>query len=480
MTDAASPLATIARHIRDGHVSSVALIEAAVAAHEARGGDLRAYKSWDAERARIQAQAADALIGTGIDLGPLMGMPISVKDLYGVPGYQTFAGTDEALPQEWSKAGPVVARTLSQLAIVMGKTHTVEFAFGGLGINAHWGAPANAWSGKGSPRVPGGSSSGAGASLLEGSAFIALGTDTAGSVRIPASFAGQAGLKTTYGRWSNQGIVPLSPSLDTPGLMCRTVADLAFAFAAIDPEAAGETVARPLAGLRIGVPETVFWDDGDQSVSSQINETLRLLEQRGATLVPVEIPGCEEILALFRKGGLAAFELRSFLDRNFPERIERLDPVVRLRVQDVKTLGGVEYLHRREELALWSSRARAVFETCDIVASATVAVPPPRLEDIAEIGAYARANMLVLRNTAIANLLGWCALTLPVGPDALGLPVGLQLMASPRKEEALLAAGRAIEETIGTGADLLGRPPPFQTLNLKRPTGGQRSWVNSD
>lgn len=462
MTSAATPLAAIARDIREGRLSCAALVGEAVAAHARWGSRLGAYKSFDEDRARRQAQAADTLLATGIDLGPLMGIPVSVKDLYGVPGFATFAGTDEALPAQWTDAGPVVARALAQLAVVTGKTHTVEFAFGGLGLNAHWGAPVNPWSGADGLRAPGGSSSGAGISLVEGSALVALGTDTAGSIRIPAALSGQAGLKTSHGRWSGEGIVPLSPSLDTPGILCRTTADLAYAFAALDPVAGSVPEARPLAGLRIGVPERVFQDDGDESILQVVSGTLRLLERRGATLVGVDIPGCEEVLAVFRKGGLAAFELRAFLDRNFPERMSRLDPVVRLRMQDVEATGGLEYLRRRDELALAAARARAVFAQCDVVASATVAIPPPRLDDVAEIGSYGAANMLVLRNTAVANLLGWCAMTLPAGLDALGLPVGLQLMGPPLEEETLLACARAIEDTIGTSADLVGPAPFFQ------------------
>jgi aspartyl-tRNA(Asn)/glutamyl-tRNA(Gln) amidotransferase subunit A len=141
-----------------------------------------------------------------------MGIPISVKDLFGVPGLPTCAGTNAAFPREWEAAGPVVGAVLSQLGIVTGKTHTVEFAFGGLGTNPHWGTPVNPWSSPDEPRAPGGSSAGAGVSLAQGSALLALGTDTAGSVRIPASFTGQTALKTTHGRWSLEGIVPLSPS----------------------------------------------------------------------------------------------------------------------------------------------------------------------------------------------------------------------------------------------------------------------------
>lgn len=462
MSAATSPLAMIAADLRAGRLSCAALGTQAIAAHERWDGQLRAYKSFDGERVRKQAQAADMLLASSVDLGPLMGIPVSVKDVYGVPGFETFAGTDAALPEKWQQAGPLIARLLGQLGIVTGKTHTVEFAFGGLGLNAHWGAPHNPWSGSDGKRAPGGSSSGAGISLVEGSALVALGTDTAGSVRIPAAFSGQAGLKTSYGRWSNEGMVPLSPSLDTPGLLCRTVADLAYAFAALDPAGGEEIQARSLAGLRIGVPERVFQDDGEASISQTISNTLQLLERRGATLVSVDIPGCEEALAIFRKGGLAAFELRGFLDRNFPERIARLDPAVRQRMQDVEKAGSLEYLQRRDELALLAARSRAVFDKCDIVASATVVIPPPLFDHVADIGSYSTANMLVLRNTAVANLLGWCAISLPAGLDALGLPVGLQLMGPPLGEEGLLACGRAIEEAIGTSAELLGPAPIFQ------------------
>jgi len=225
-----------AAFIRDGRVLD--LVDLALDAHDRHGARLNAYKTWDGPRVREQAEALHRMIATGVDLGPMMGIPVSVKDLYGVPGLPVFAGTSEALPGRWSRSGPVVSRLLAQMALVTGKTHTVEFAFGGIGINNHWGTPLNPWSRDDELRVPGGSSSGAGVSLLEGSAMLALGTDTAGSVRVPASFTGMVGLKTTFGRWSNDGIVPLSSSLDTPGILALSVLDVAYAFAAIDPHAA--------------------------------------------------------------------------------------------------------------------------------------------------------------------------------------------------------------------------------------------------
>ncbi|MDH3640320.1 MAG: amidase, partial [Gammaproteobacteria bacterium] len=162
----------------------------------------------------------------------LLGVPVSVKDLFGVPGFPTYAGSPARLPAQFEESGPVVQTLQRRGAAITGKTHTVEFAFGGLGFNSHWPVPRNPWD-NGAYRVSGGSSAGAGVSLYC-DARLALGTDTAGSVRIPASMTGVVGLKTSYGRWPMSGIVPLCPSLDSTGLLGHTVADVRYAFDVID------------------------------------------------------------------------------------------------------------------------------------------------------------------------------------------------------------------------------------------------------
>ncbi|HEY6335204.1 MAG TPA: amidase family protein, partial [Alphaproteobacteria bacterium] len=166
-------LPSIAAALRRGEVSSLELVEAAIVRHKDVGGPLNAYKSWNTDEARLQARAADAAFASGADLGPLQGLPVSVKDLYGVKGWPTYAGTPRRLPERWEQEGPVVSALRRQLAVAVGKTHTVELAFGGLGVNPHWGTPLNPWDAR-THRVPGGSSSGAGVSLLEGSALVAL------------------------------------------------------------------------------------------------------------------------------------------------------------------------------------------------------------------------------------------------------------------------------------------------------------------
>ncbi len=455
------PLTEIARALRRREQSAVELIDRCTEHYARTEPRLNAYKTWDGTRARGLAQAADLLFDSGHDLGPLMGLPVSVKDLYGVPGLPVFAGSDEALPADAQAAGPVVAALQAQLGIVVGKTHTVEFAFGGLGVNAHWGTPFNPWSAD-AHRVPGGSSSGAGVSLVQGSALLALGTDTAGSVRVPASMTGQVGLKTTYGRWPLAGIVPLSSSLDTPGVLARSVEDLAFAFAALDTPlraAATRCPPRALDGLRIGIPSHFFWDDVDAGIGDLIEATIARLAKAGARIVPLTLPHCDEAFDLFRQGGLAAPELATTLRERYPHKIARLDPVVRTRVEGAEHISSVEYLRRRHVLQRCGAGAGAVFGEVDVVLSPTVAITPPRLDALADIGAYGQANMLALRNTVISNLFGWCALTLPVGLDAAHMPVGLQLMGPPMTEERLIGIALSIESLIGRGFEVLGDAP---------------------
>ncbi len=450
-------LEQIAAKLRDGTLSAAALMAGAEARYEATEDRLNAYRTWAGDRAGKQAGAVDTLLRTGADLGPMMGLPISVKDLYGVPDLPVFAGTDTEFPQEWRRPGPLVRRILSQLGLVTGKTHTVEFAFGGLGTNPHWGAPVNPWSAPGAPRAAGGSSSGAGVSLAQGSALAALGTDTAGSVRIPASFTGQTALKTTYGRWSLDGIVPLSPSMDTPGLLGRSIEDLSFLFAAIEERE--RVAARDVGGLRIGIIRNLVWEGIDPVIAETTQAALAKLEAAGARLVEVEVPHLDRVLDIFRRGGLGAPELRGFLDGQFPERIARLDPAVRGRVDQADEITASDYLQRRAVLAECGRSAMRAFEDVDFLVSPTVPVTAPLLADLEDPEFYRQANMMALRNTAIVNLLGWCALTLPTGVDGNGIPTGLQIIAPPHQEERLLAAGLGVEAVLGAALDLLGPPP---------------------
>src|SRR5271169_3070878 len=284
------PLIEIARDLREKRVTARELVEAAIGRHERFGERLHAYSVWAPEQARLIAQAADAAFAAGVTVGPLQGVPVSIKDLFAASGYPCFAGSSRRLPADpWERDGPLVATLRHQLGVIMGKTHMVEFAFGGTGQNSHWGAPYNPWDAA-AHRAPGGSSSGAGVSLQEGSELLAFGSDTAGSVRIPACMTGNVGLKVTLGRWSTAGVVPLSTTFDTPGLLARSVADVAYGFAALDPAlgdaerfiAKSSTLA--LDGIRIAVDDPFFWNDCDPGIAEAARSAIDALGREGAVL----------------------------------------------------------------------------------------------------------------------------------------------------------------------------------------------------
>lgn len=445
--------------LRDGRLAARDLVQHAVSRHAARGQEYGAYFAWTGDQALAVADHVDGLLDLGHDTGPLMGLPVSVKELYGMPGLRTYAGSPEALPVRWETPGPLVRDLLRQLAAITGKTHTVEFAFGGLGVNTHWATPRNPWD-AGAHRVPGGSSSGAGVSLLEGSARLALGTDTAGSVRVPAAMTGVTGLKTTRGRFSIEGIVPLSPSLDTPGLLARDVADLAFGFHALSggPVSSGQGHVPQPRSLRLGVPQAFFWDDCSPGVAEAVEAAMATLERAGVVLVPLELPHTGEAFEIFRAGGLAAPELAAFLEEESPRHLQTLDPNVAARVRAAEALPATAYLQRLHRLQGMSRDAARELASVDALLTPTVAVTPPRLDEVAEPGTYARHNVLSLRNTMVANLMNLCGLTLPAGVDAAGMPVGLQLLAGPWQEAHVLRLGASLEGLLGRGADLPGYP----------------------
>ena len=455
MTDhATASLADLGRDLRTGSRSARELCEAALGAmhHDA-------YRHVDPERSRRAADAADAALAAGADLGPLMGLPVSIKDLYGVPGYPTSAGTGLELPARFTEAGPVVRRALDQLAVPTGKTHTVEFAFGGIGTNPHTGTPRNPWDAD-EHRVPGGSSAGAGVSLVEGSAVVAFGTDTAGSVRIPAAWTGTVGLKTTAGRWSTAGIVPLSRTLDTAGILTRTVADAIVAFGALDSACAGTHVpVRDTAGVRIGVSQRLFWEELSPGVGEAIEVALGELEAAGAKRRELKLPMLDEVKRLFDAGGPVAAELYHFLSRELPDRYEALDPNVRSRIGDAGNLPTHQYLDRLDRMAALSAEAAERLREVDVLVTPTVANTPPTVASLADRDRYRHENLLCLRNTCIASYLGLCAISIPVGKDAAGMPVGLQLIARPNAEAHLLSIAQAFERTLGDATARLGPPP---------------------
>jgi aspartyl-tRNA(Asn)/glutamyl-tRNA(Gln) amidotransferase subunit A len=464
MTDAfAPPIAELAARLAEGKLKARVLAEAAIANHARFGSKLMAYSQWAPDHARQCADAADAAFAVGSRAGPLQGIPTSIKDLFATSGFPTYAGSPKRLPAKFEIDGPVVAALRRQLATVMGKTHMVEFAFGGTGHNAHYGAPYNPWDAT-AHRSPGGSSSGAGVSLCEGSALLAFGSDTAASVRLPAAMTGNAGLKITKDRWSTDGIVPLSFTFDTPGILARSMADAAFGFAALDPYLGDSfaylrRVPEGIDGIRIGIADSWFWDGCENGIDEVVRAAVDRLARAGAVRKDTPLPEAREAFAVFSEGGVSAIELRAFLDRELPDWLNTIDPVNAPALKHAENLSAREYLSRRLRLNAAAKTAAAHFDEVDVIATPTVIVSPHVLsEDTGPEQFWAR-NRKIVHNLVPVNFLGLCAATLPVGLDRLGMPVGLQLIAKGGDDERLVAIARAAEGVLGTPRQILGQPP---------------------
>lgn len=443
---------------------ALTLAEASMAAAEANTA-LNAYRRIDPDKVLAEARAADARRAAYPSASPLCGLPVSAKDLYVVNGYDTFAGTSMALDDHFPAEGPVVQTLRENGAVITGKTHTVEFAFGGIGTNPHWPSPINPWS-TDADRVSGGSSSGAGVSLWSGTAALALGTDTAGSVRVPASFTGAIGLKTTHGRWSIDGIVPLSPSLDTAGFLALNAEAIAEAFKAVDPTASRDPgfIQRGwpgrVDGLKIGVARQAY-EGVESGIGEVVDQALKELEAAGAILKDVTLPEFDHAEALFKVGGVAGIEFAASINNNLPAWREKLDPNVKARFAAIEQATAGEYLRRMGDLAQMQASAERRMDDLDIdvLADPTVPVSPPTIQEVADGGRYVNRNMLALRNTMHGNFLKLAGFTIPAGIDQIGMPAGLQIMTRAGADIYAMGLLLAVERVLGRPYDRLGKPP---------------------
>ena len=426
------------------------MIETASSRYSEHEERLRAYRHWSPV--------------TNDNAGILSGIPVSIKDLFGLNGFETYAGTPHPLPKKWCSEGEVIQSLRNAGAVFMGKTHMVEFAFGGLGTNPHWPTPVNPWS-IDEPHVSGGSSSGSGVSIQEGSALAALGSDTAGSVRVPASFTGTVGLKTTKNRWSTRGIVPLSHSLDTPGIITRSVSDAVVMFSVIDPETnipfdkfLTNLRLQDVSGLKVGICSW-FFDCCETNIAEVAVRAMRAVEKKGAKLSEVTCYAVSEAGQIFSKGGLAAPEFATLINKEFPDWKKTLDPNVKSRFERMENISASDYDHRLQRLTMLAKEVEQVLSDVDVLVGPTVPISPPTIREVSEPHLYRQLNMIALRNTSIVNLLNLCAITIPAGLDSTGFPVGLQFIGRKGEDKTLLAAALAVERTLGSANEQLGKAP---------------------
>ena len=462
--------------LREKALSACALTEEAIRAHEATDASNHAYKHFDADGALEAARRADERLARCADPPPFCGIPVSVKDLYGLQGLPIFAGTARRLPPEWETDAWLVSRLRDQGAVFMGKTHTVELAYGAVGINPHWDTPRNPWDDQ-AHRIPGGSSCGAGVSLWAGSALLALGSDTGGSIRIPASMTGTVGHRITYGRWPVTGVVPLSTTLDTVGGLTRSAQDSAFFFGAIDPAWGnpqaflGELEQTDTARIRMAVPRCAIWSDCQVDLAAVLDQALDELVSSGWERTTTDGSLLDASGDLYMTGGIPGAECLAFLRRDLPGWLEILDPIVGRRLEGSPGLDSETYSQSIAARKAMASRSGTLFEKADVLALPTAIITPPVVSDLDDPDRYVETNAATLKPTGPVSMLGLCAVTIPVGLDQSGMPVGLQLVAQGGRDEMLLGVALAAERILGTARQRLGEPPMGEAPMGEAPMG---------
>lgn len=402
------------------------------------------------ETARAEADACDARRRAGISLGPLDGCIVSIKDLFDVAGTTTLAGSKlRRRCQPAVTDAPAVARLRRAGAVLIGRTNMTEFAFSGLGLNPHWGTPGNASS---PDRIPGGSTSGGAVSVALGIADLALGSDTGGSTRIPAAFNGIVGFKPTSPRVPTVGAYPLSHTLDSIGPMGADVAVCAAADAVLAGEEPAAMTAAPLASLRIGVPRGIALSETEWVVSAAFERAVARLEAGGCHIAQFEL---DDVIANMRATNAAApivaCEAAAIHAGALSTDADGFDPRVLARIRVGSTVPAPAYVAtlRRREDTRRSFAAR--MESVDAVALPTVPICAPLLAPLeADDALFTATNLLVLRNTSIANFCDVPALSLPLPVD--GLPVGLMLLGRPMQDRRLMAIGASVERLLADRA----------------------------
>jgi aspartyl-tRNA(Asn)/glutamyl-tRNA(Gln) amidotransferase subunit A len=452
-------VAELGRLLRTGKLSPVELTRHYLARIESLDPKLNAFRLVSAERALDAARRAESELRSDRDLGLLHGIPYVAKDLFDVQGLPTSAGARVLEDNIADRDSTVVARMDAAGMILLGKTNTVQFAYGGAGVNHDHGTPHNPWLAE--HYLPGGSSSGTGVAVAARMAPAGLGTDTGGSVRIPASLCGITGLKTTVGRVSRAGVYPLSWSLDSVGLLATTVEDTGLIYRTIrgvDPEddstidhphgdEGGVGPAGDLSGLRIAFAESGFWEGVDPEVAELVRGSETVFAGLGAQVESIEFPEAQAARELNPRAGIIAAEAYTLNRRLLEEKLDQLDPIVASRMLPAREMPAHEYLRTALERKVLCRRAARVFDDVDALLCPTTMIAARSFAEVeANTDVYHSVNVSYLRNTAIGNILGLCGLSVPCGFTSKGLPVGLMIYGRPFDEERVLRIGQAFQQ----------------------------------
>jgi aspartyl-tRNA(Asn)/glutamyl-tRNA(Gln) amidotransferase subunit A len=441
-------LASLAADLDAGRTTARALVDECLAKIADEDGEgARVFLHVDAEAAIEAAEAMDRLREVNAAPSPFAGIPISIKDLFDIKGQVTRAGS-RALEDSAPAAAdaPVVARLRRAGFVVIGRTNMTEFAYSGIGINPHYGTPKGAWQ-RGTGHVPGGSSSGAAVSIVDGMAHGALGTDTGGSCRIPAAYNGLVGFKPTQRRVPLDGAVPLSFTLDSIGPLARTINCCAVLDAVLANEPLTPLQPRPIKGMRLAVPNTVALDDLEDAVAKTFERALEKLAREGALIERIAVPEFLDVAPMSAKGGFAAAESYAWHRYLIVAKGDIYDPRVASRILRGESQSAADYIDLINARKSLVARAAARLASYDALVLPTTANTPPRIADMKDDQAFTRANLLSLRNCTLINMIDGCAISLPIHREG-EVPVGLMLAATGGSDRRIFELAAAMEGVI--------------------------------
>jgi len=445
-----SSISELGPRLRRKEISPVEITRECLAHIEKLNPSLNAFITVTEESALAEARAAEDEIVRGIWRGPLHGIPIALKDLIDTAGVRTTSASALHENRVPSEDAEIVRRLRQAGAVLVGKNNLHEFAYGGSSLVSRFGDVHNPWDVN---RITGGSSGGSAASVPSGMCCAAIGTDTAGSIREPASLCGCVGLKPTFGRVPSRGVIPLSASLDHVGPLAATVSDAAIVLQAIagyDPDDITSSdvpvadyvsaVREDTKSLRVGVPRAYFFEDLDAEVASAMEHALRGIETlvRGVREVRVEVPTDRT---------LQAAESYAYHAQNVAENAELYQAETLRRIRTGEKVSAADYIRRRSELEQERRTIRKIFSAVDLLVTPTTPIPAPAIAELkATPDALRPAELKLLRNTRPFNVWGLPAISVPCGFTQSGLPIGLQIAGPHWREDLVLRLAHAYEQ----------------------------------
>jgi aspartyl-tRNA(Asn)/glutamyl-tRNA(Gln) amidotransferase subunit A len=439
----------LSRELREGRrdpVDLVAEVFDRIAAH----GDPALFIRTLRPRAEAEARAARERLRSGNPASLADGVPMAWKDLFDLYGTVTTAGSAvlRDAPPATADAALVTAAMRAGMVSV-GAVNMTEFAYSGIGLNPHYGTPRN-------PRdpvvarSPGGSSSGSGAVVAAGIVPVSIGTDTGGSIRIPAAFNGVVGYKTSVGHYPMDGVFPLSRTLDSLGPLAQTVDDCVLTDAALRGLRQPQAEAAPMASLDFVVPDTLMFDDLSPAVAANFDAAVQRLTAAGARVRQIALPELREVAELMgRYGPLTSAEAMDVhRERLAGPEVDRIDPRVVRRIRMADAMSAVDLIRLYRARTDWIARIDARLGHALLICPTTPSVAMPIAPLEADVEVFFQHNFRTLRNTAIGNFLDWCGLAIPSGQDGEGMPTGFMLCAARGRDRDVLSAGLAIETVV--------------------------------